>query len=68
MGVKEGRPRVSERPGFCDGLRTVLERVSMGEISKQEAARILRIGNATLYKYAGWTRSEMGIDSLKGEM
>ena len=35
-----------------------MERVSAGEISKREAARLLGVGTATQYPYAGWGRSE----------
>ena len=58
MGVKGGRPRASDRLGWNESFGTVVERVSKGEISKREAARLLGVGTATLYRYAGWMRSE----------
>ena len=58
MRVKEGRPCVSDRPGFNEALKRVLGRVSTGEISKRQAARLLGVGTATLYRYAGWAGSE----------
>ena len=54
MGVKVGRPRVSDRPGFNEGLKSILKRVDQGEISRREAARILGVGLVTLYRYAAW--------------
>ena len=56
QGRRIGRRRVSEcHPDWENRFGTVLEQVSAGEISKREAARILGIGVATLYRYAGWT-------------
>ena len=54
MGVKVGRPRVSDRPHFNENFEAVLKRVSNGEISKREAARQLGVGLVTLYRYAAW--------------
>ena len=68
MGVKIGRPRVDDRPGFKESFGTVLERISKGEISKREGARLLGVGTATLYRYAGWMRSESSKDSLDREI
>jgi DNA invertase Pin-like site-specific DNA recombinase len=48
QGKKIGRPRVTDRPGFTTRYRTVLERVSAGELSHRKAAKELNIGYATL--------------------
>lgn len=63
MAMKSGRPRVTVRPGLNERFGTVLERIAKGEISKREAARLLGVGTATLYRYAGWTHSEKGAGS-----
>src|SRR4051812_26069445 len=47
-GVRIGRPRVTERPGFQAKWVRVRSEVRSGQISKREAARRLRIGTATL--------------------
>jgi len=56
QGKPIGRRKVSEYyPDWEKRFKTILERLSSGEMSKREAARCLGIGVATLYRYAGWT-------------
>jgi len=56
QGKPIGLKKVSEHyPDWEKRLKSILERVSSGEISKREAARILGVGVARLYRYAGWT-------------
>ena len=48
QGKKIGRPRVTDRRGFQARSKTVLERLSAGDISRRQAAKELDIGYATL--------------------
>ena len=48
QGKKIGRPRVTDRRGFHIRYKTILERLSSGEISRRRAAKELDIGYATL--------------------
>ena len=48
QGKKIGRPRVTDRRGFHTRYKTILERLSCGEISRRRAAKELDIGYATL--------------------
>jgi DNA invertase Pin-like site-specific DNA recombinase len=48
QGKKIGRPRVTDRPGFLNRSKTILERLAVGVISKRQAAKQLGIGYATL--------------------
>ena len=48
QGKKIGRPRVTDRRGFQTRYKTILERLSQGEISRRQAAKELGIGYATL--------------------
>jgi len=48
QGIKLGRPRVTDRPGFEKRFGAVLARLQSGEISRREASRELKIGFATL--------------------
>lgn len=48
QGKKIGRPKVTDRPGFSTRSKTILERLSLGDISRRQAARQLGIGYATL--------------------
>ena len=48
QGKKIGRPRVIDRRGFSTRYKTVLERLSAGDISRRRAAKELGIGYATL--------------------
>lgn len=48
LGKRIGRPRVTERPEFTLNLANVMERLNLGEISRNQAARELAIGYATL--------------------
>lgn len=65
MAAKPGRPRVDTRPGWNESFGTVLERIAKGKISKREAARLLGVGTATLYRYAGWTCPASGSQGQK---
>lgn len=48
QGKRIGRPRVTDRQGFERRYKTILERLSNGEISRRRAAKELGIGYATL--------------------
>jgi DNA invertase Pin-like site-specific DNA recombinase len=48
QGHRIGRPRVTDRRGFNQAFRAILERLRRGEISRRRAAKELRIGYATL--------------------
>ena len=48
QGINIGRPRVTDREGFDRRFGVVLERLSVGDISRCQAARDLNIGYATL--------------------
>ena len=48
MGKRIGRPRVTERPEFIQRLSAIRERLSLGELSRRQAAKELAIGYATL--------------------
>jgi transposase len=48
QGKRIGRPRVSERPEFTQQFATVTDRITLGIISKRQAAKELGIGYATL--------------------
>jgi hypothetical protein len=48
QGKRIGRPRVTERPEFTQRLAAVMERLSLDELSRRQAARELGIGYATL--------------------
>jgi len=48
QGKKIGRPRVTDRRGFQDRYKTILERLRAGDISRRRAAKELGIGYATL--------------------
>lgn len=48
QGKKIGRPRVTDRRGFQARSKSILERLSAGDISRRQAAKELDIGYATL--------------------
>jgi len=48
QGKKIGRPRGTDRRGFKTSYKTILERLSDGDISRRRAAKELGIGYATL--------------------
>ena len=48
QGHKIGRPRVMDRRGFKRRFGVILERLTLGQISRHQAARELQIGYATL--------------------
>ena len=48
QGKRIGRPWVTERPEFSQRLAAVMDRTSLGELSRRQAARELGIGYATL--------------------
>ena len=50
MGHRIGRPRVTDRRGFKRRFGVVLERLQQGNISRNEAAKELEIGYATLLR------------------
>ena len=47
-GKRIGRPRVSERPEFTQKFAAVTDRITLGILSKRQAAKELGIGYATL--------------------
>jgi DNA invertase Pin-like site-specific DNA recombinase len=48
LGKRIGRPPVTERDGFVERFREVVERIGPGGLSRRQAARELDIGLATL--------------------
>ena len=48
LGKRIGRPSVTERDGFAERFRAVVERIGPGGLSHRQAARELDIGFATL--------------------
>jgi putative DNA-invertase from lambdoid prophage Rac len=64
QGHQIGRPRVTDRPGFNTRYKTILERLTNGDISRRRAAKELGIGYATLkrlidkQKQAGLKKSQ----------
>ena len=48
QGKRIGRPKVTDRRGFETRYKTILERLSAGDISRRRAAKDLGIGYATL--------------------
>jgi DNA invertase Pin-like site-specific DNA recombinase len=48
QGKRIGRPKVTDRRGFTDRYKSILERLTVGEISRRKAAKELNIGYATL--------------------
>jgi hypothetical protein len=48
QGKRIGRPRVSERPEFSQRFAAIVERISLGQLSRRQAARELAIGYTTL--------------------
>ncbi len=48
QGRRIGRPRVTDRRGFSMRFKTILERLTRGEISRRGAASELGVGYATL--------------------
>ena len=48
QGKRIGRPRVTERPEFIQRLSATRERLSLGQLSRRQAAKELSIGYATL--------------------
>ena len=48
LGKRIGRPRVTERDGFAERFREVVERIEPGGLSLRQPARELDIGFATL--------------------
>ena len=48
QGKKIGRPKVTDRRGFKTRYKTILERLSSGDISRRRAAKELGVGYATL--------------------
>ena len=61
QGHRIGRPRVTDRPGFNQSFRAVLERLRDGSISRRRAAKELRIGYATLKRLLDARKQEPGI-------
>jgi len=64
QGKKIGRPKVTDRRGFKSRYKTVLERLSAGDISRRRAASELGIGYATLKRLLD---SEPGTGRLVNE-
>jgi DNA invertase Pin-like site-specific DNA recombinase len=48
QGKKIGRPKVTDRRGFTDRYRSILERLNSGELSRRKAAKEVGVGYATL--------------------
>ena len=48
QGKRIGRPRVTEQPEFSQRFVAVMERISLGDLSRRQAAKELGIGYATL--------------------
>jgi len=48
QGIKIGRPRVTDGPGFNRRFGDILERLTLNQISRNKAAKELGIGYATL--------------------
>jgi len=48
QGKRIGRPKVTDRRGFTDRYRSILERLNSGELSRRKAAKELGVGYATL--------------------
>lgn len=48
QGHRIGRPRVTDKRGFTDRYKTILERLTAGALSRRKAAKDLGIGYATL--------------------
>jgi len=48
QGKRIGRPKVTDRRGFESRYKTILERLTVGELSRRKAAKELGIGYATL--------------------
>lgn len=48
QGKRIGRPRVSERPEFSQRFADIAKRISLGQLSRRQAARELAIGYTTL--------------------
>jgi putative DNA-invertase from lambdoid prophage Rac len=48
QGHRIGRPRVTDRRGFLTRYKTILERLTQGDVSRRKAAKELGIGYATL--------------------
>jgi len=48
QGKRIGRPRVTDKRGFQTRYKTILERLSAGDISRRKAAKELGVGYATL--------------------
>ena len=50
LGKRIGRPPMTERDGFAEQFREVVERIGPGGLSHRQAARELDIGFATLMR------------------
>ena len=61
QGKQMGRPKVTDRRGFENRYKTILERLSAGDISRRRAAKELGIGYATLKRLLD---SEPGTETL----
>jgi hypothetical protein len=48
QGKRIGRPRVTERPEFIQRLSAIRERLSLGQLSRRQAAKELAVGYATI--------------------
>jgi len=48
QGKKIGRPRIMDRRGFHNRYKSILERLSVGEISRRRAVKEIDIGYASL--------------------
>jgi putative DNA-invertase from lambdoid prophage Rac len=58
QGHRIGRPRVTDRPGFSNRFKTILEHLHDGDISRRRAAKELGIGYATLKRLLDREKTE----------
>ena len=62
QGKRIGRPRVNERPEFEQRFAAVAQRIGPGELSRNQAARELGIGYATLKRLLeAWEQASVNI-------
>ena len=62
-GKRIGRPRVTERPEFTQQFAAVTDRITLGILSKSQAAKELGIGYATLARLLDARLPHLGQDT-----
>lgn len=69
QGHQIGRPRVMDRKGFKSRFGAVLERLTLGQVSRHQAARELNIGYATLKRLidSGYAVQEINTEGNHGK-